>query len=214
MKQRLSFLSLICAGTFLLTTSSAAQAPGGGPPAGQSTPPMSETRPGMNNPTTDSATTAMPSKVDDKKFVQDAAIGGLTELELGKLALQKASSNDVKEFAQKMIDDHTKANETLKQVATREKIDVPESLDSKHQSRIDKLAKLSGDQFDKAYVKDQLKDHQADVGTFTAEAQNGSVPNVKLFASSTLPTLQQHLELVKNLQKSEKKSPKQTKSTS
>jgi putative membrane protein len=213
MKHRLSFLTLICAGTLLLTTSGAAQAPGGGPPAGQSTPPMSETRPGANNPM-DTATTSKPSKVDDKKFIQEAAIGGLTEVELGKLALQKASSNDVKEFAQKMIDDHTKANETLKQVAAQEKIDIPASLDSKHQSRIDKLAKLSGDQFDKAYVKDQLKDHQDDVGKFTAEAQNGSVPNVKSFASSTLPTLQQHLELIKNLHKSEKETAKQPKSTS
>ena len=135
-------------------------------------------------------------------------MGGMTEVELGKLAAQKASREDVKQFGQKMVDDHTKANDQLKQIAGKENIPIPDSLDSKHQSRIDKLSKLSGADFDKAYIKDQLKDHQTDVREFSNEAQGGTDPNIKTFASSTLPTLQEHLEMVKNLNKSEKNASK------
>jgi len=140
-------------------------------------------------------------KVDDKKFLKDAAMGGLTEVELGKIAVQKASSDAVKQFGQKMIDDHSKANEHLKQVAKQESISVPEELDSKHRSRVDKLSKLSGADFDKAYMKDQLKDHQQDVREFQLEAQNGTDPNVKGFAVKTLPTLQAHLNMAKDISK-------------
>ena len=140
-------------------------------------------------------------KVDDKKFLKDAAMGGLTEVELGKIAVQKASSDAVKQFGQKMIDDHSKANEHLKQVAKQESISVPEELDSKHRSRVDKLSKLSGADFDKAYMKDQLKDHQQDVREYQMEAQNGTDPNVKGFAVKTLPTLQAHLNMAKDISK-------------
>ncbi len=135
--------------------------------------------PGENTPTT--------TRVDDKKFVKDAALGGMTEVELGKLAAQKASSDAVKQFGQKLVDDHTKANDELKQVASNDKFPIPDSLDSKHQSKIDKLSKLSGPNFDKAFLKDQVKDHEKDVSEFQSEAQAGSDPNVKQFASKTLP---------------------------
>jgi putative membrane protein len=182
-----------------------AQAPGGGMPqsnpGGAGSPGSS---PGAGTPGTMPDSTAAPQKVDDKKFVKDAAVGGLTEVELGKLAQQKASSPDVKQFAEKMVSDHTKANDQLKEVATKENIDIPSSLDSKHQSRVDKLAKLSGPDFDKAYMKDQLKDHEKDVSEFQGEAQGGSDPNVQHFATQTLPTLQQHLEMAKNVNKAAK----------
>ena len=105
-----------------------------------------------------------------------------------------------------MIDDHTKAGDQLKQVATQDNLTLPTGLDSKHQGRIDKLAKLAGPAFDKAYVKDQLKDHESDVREFTAEAQGGSDPTLKAFASSTLPVLQQHLALIKDLDKTAKQT--------
>jgi len=146
----------------------------------------------------------MPRKVDDKKFVKESALGGLAEVELGKLATQKGSSDAVKQFGQRMVDDHSKANEQLKQAAAKSNIEVPASLDSKHQSRVDKLAKLSGPEFDKAYLKDQVKDHENDVDKFKDEAQNGSDPNVKQFAMATLPTLQEHLSAVKDLKKAAK----------
>ena len=200
-------LNFVCAGALALGGHAFAQAPGGGV-QGQSNPASSQSqRPGVNNPM--DTTNPTTQHVDDKKFVKDAAEGGLAEVELGKLALQKSSNDDVKQFAQKMVDDHSKANDQLKQVAEQDKIDVPTALDSKHQSKIDKLSKLSGDQFDKAYIKDQLKDHETDVTAFKAEADNGNDPNIKSFASTTLPMLQQHLDLVKNLNKSEKNKAKQ-----
>ena len=144
------------------------------------------------------------SHMNDKKFVKDAALGGMTEVELGKLATQKGSSEGVKQFGQKMVDDHTKANDQLKEIASKESIEVPSALDAKHQARIDKLSNLSGDAFDKAYIKDQLKDHKQDVSEFKMEAQTGSDPNIKQFASTTLPTLQEHLTMVEGLSKKSK----------
>ena len=144
------------------------------------------------------------ARVDDKRFAKDAALGGMTEVELGKLATQKASRDDIKQFGQKIVDDHTKANDQLKEVASKENIPIPDALDSKHKARIDKLSRLSGENFDKAFVKDQLKDHQAEIRDFNAEAQSGTDANVKTYAANVLPTLQQHLDQVKGLNKSEK----------
>ncbi len=182
--------------------------------APRSTPSMPQSSPSSRPSASDTNSTARPdtgpdtmtTKMDDRKFVKDAALGGMAEVELGKLAAQKASSDAVKQFGQKMVDDHTKANDQLKQVASKESISVPDSLDSKHQSRIDKLSKLSGPAFDKAYIKDQVKDHQQDVSEFKSEADNGSDANIKQFASSTLPTLEEHLNMAKELNKTEKKS--------
>jgi putative membrane protein len=204
---RLNLLSLVLAGTTLcvLPVNTVFAQHGGGTP-------LQTAQPGTNNPNNPLEQTQDTSaKVDDKKFVKDAALGGMTEVELGKLAAQKASSDAVKQFGQKMVDDHTKANDMLKQVASKENISIPETLDSKHQSRIDKLSKLSGEGFDKAYVKDQLKDHQNDVREFQAEAQRGTDPGIKAFASTTLPTVQQHLDMVKGLNNSTTSSAKEGK---
>jgi putative membrane protein len=145
-----------------------------------------------------------PIKVDDKKFLKDAAIGGLTEVELGKLATQKASSDAVKQFGQKMVDDHSKANDQLKEVAQKAQMPVPDTLDSKHQAIVDKLAKLSGPEFDKAYMKNQVKDHQQDIRDFQNEANGGTNSDVRQFASTTLPVLQGHLEAAKAADKQAK----------
>ena len=208
--RKLVFTSFVlgCFGWLIFAGSAQAQAPGGQsmpqqqPSARPSSPDMHNPSAGENNPDT------MTNRVDDKKFLKDAAMGGMTEVELGKLAAQKGSSEDVKQFGQKMVDDHTKANDQLKEVATKESIQVPDALDSKHQSRVEKLSKLSGADFDKAYVKDQLKDHQQDVGEFQREAQNGSDPNVKQFASATLPVLQEHLSMIKDISKKGKSASK------
>jgi putative membrane protein len=185
-----------------------AQAPGGGQSMPQQRPSSPDTNgPGATGPGTNSPDT-MTQKIDDKKFAKNAALGGLAEVELGKLAQQKGASDGVKQFGQKMVDDHSKANDQLKEIATKENLDIPSALDSKHQSKIDKLSKLSGPAFDKAYVKDMLKDHEQDVNEFQLEAQNGNDPNIKQFAASTLPTLKDHLSMVKDLNKQEKSSSK------
>jgi putative membrane protein len=177
-----------------------AQAPGGagGAGAGQQAPAQRPSTPGTNNPDMNTPDTTT-KQVDDKKFAKDAAMGGLYEVELGKVAAEKGGSDGVKKFGQKMVDDHSKANDQLKEILTKESMDVPSSLDSKHQSRLDKISKLSGPAFDKAYIKDQVKDHEKDVSDFQAEAQNGHDPNLKQFATATLPILQEHLKMVKDL---------------
>jgi putative membrane protein len=179
-----------------------AQAPGGagGAGAGQQAPVQRPSTPGVNSPDANNPDT-LTKQVDDKKFAKDAAMGGLYEVQLGKVAAEKGGSDGVKKFGRKMVDDHSKANDQLKEILTKESLDVPTSLDSKHQSRLDKISKLSGPAFDKAYIKDQLKDHEKDVSDFQAEAQNGHDPNIKQFATATLPTLQEHLSSAKDLKK-------------
>jgi putative membrane protein len=110
----------------------------------------------------------------DKKFVKEAMQGGMAEVELGQLATQKAQSSDVKQFGQKMVDDHTKLNDQMKPVASQLGITPPASLDMKHKAVSTKLNKLSGDEFDKAYIKAMVKDHQKDVAEFQKEASTGS----------------------------------------
>jgi putative membrane protein len=135
----------------------------------------------------------------DKKFVLGAAKGGMAEVELGKLATEKAASDDVKKFGQRMVDDHTKANDQLKQVAQQEGIQLPTGLSSKDEMTKERLSKLSGAAFDKAYMNDMVNDHVKDVADFQKESTSGKDPAVKSFASQTLPTLQSHLQEAKRI---------------
>jgi len=191
-------LALATASLILYSTSVLAQRPGGG---GMTSGPRTD----VNNPNSrPNVYQTDVQRVDDKRFLQDAAMGGLAEVALSKLAVEKGSSDAVKQFGQKMIEDHNKANDELKQIAVALGVNVPDALDSKHESRIDKLAKLSGAEFDKAYIKEQLKYHQQNVKEFQQEAQYGSVAEVKNLASKGLPTLQQNLEVAKDLNKNKK----------
>src|SRR5262249_32671391 len=103
------------------------------------------------------------SQTNDKKFAANAAIGGMAEVQLGQMAAEKASDADVKAFGQRMVGDHTKVNDDLKTIASKQGIDLPTSLDSKHKAMVDRLSKLSGSEFDRAYVREMVKDHDADV---------------------------------------------------
>src|ERR1700761_1381092 len=102
------------------------------------------------------------SQMMDKAFVRDALQGGMAEVELGKIALQKSNNPDVKQFAQKMVDDHTKIGDVMKQIAQKMDVKVPDSPSGKDKSNIAKMQALSGDDFDKAYIKDMVKDHEKD----------------------------------------------------
>jgi putative membrane protein len=130
----------------------------------------------------------------DRKFVMEAAQGGMAEVEMGQLATEKASNPDVKKFGQRMVDDHTKANDQLKQVASQEGIQLPTSISAKDKMTKERLSKLSGADFDKAYMADMVKDHTKDVADFQKESTSGKDPAVKDFATQTLPTLQSHLQ--------------------
>ena len=139
----------------------------------------------------------------DTTFVKKAARGGLAEVELGQLATQKASSEEVKKFGQRMVDDHGKANDQLKQVAEQEHINLPTEPSAKDKATKARLEKLSGEQFDRAYMKDMVQDHRTDVAEFAHESKMGKNPSVKGFAQQTLPTLREHLK------EAEKIAPKQ-----
>lgn len=135
----------------------------------------------------------------DSAFLREAAAGGMAEVELGQLAAQNAESSDVKQFGQRMADDHGKANEELKTLASQKKVDLPAAPDAKHKAVHDKLAKLKGVQFDSAYMSAMVSDHQKDVAAFQREAKSGKDPDVKAWAEKTLPTLQEHLKLAQQV---------------
>ena len=188
-----------------------------------------------------SSSTALSSA--DREFIMKAADGGMAEVELGRLAVNKASNSDVKTFAQRMIDDHSKANDELKQLAQTKNITLPDwqamastsmthsetmmnnpsgststsqkdqtksnthstmstkdhQMMMEHQKTIDKLSKLSGADFDKAYMSDMLKDHEKDVAMFEKEANSGKDADVKAWANTTLPTLRDHLQMARDI---------------
>jgi len=104
-----------------------------------------------------------------------------------------------------MVDDHSKANDELKRVASQKGITVPSSVDRKERATIDRLSKLNGDAFDRAYMQDMVKDHQEDVAEFKKEASSGADSDVKAFASKTLPTLEEHLKMAEDTQRQLKK---------
>ena len=137
----------------------------------------------------------------DQKFIQNAAGGGLGEVKLGQLAESKASNPEVKRFAQRMVEDHTKANDQLKAALSQQGVTIPTEMDPEARQSYDKLSKLSGTQFDRAYMSDMLKDHRKDVKEFEDEAKNGKDPAVKQFAQQTLPTLREHLQMAEKLAK-------------
>jgi putative membrane protein len=129
----------------------------------------------------------------------EAAIGGMAEVQLGQMAAEKASDAQVKEFGQRMVTDHTKANDDLKSVASKEGISLPTSLDAKHQATVDQLSKLSGSEFDRAYVREMVRDHDTDVKEFQRQAQSGTDTGIRDFAARTLPTLQDHQKSIHDI---------------
>jgi putative membrane protein len=152
-------------------------------------PPAKPAEPGATKAPADKG---MPS--GDRKFVVTAAQGGLAEVELGTLAAQRASTDAVKQFGQRMASDHGKANEELKGLAQQKGVPVPTALDAKHKKLHDRLSKLSGAEFDRAYMDEMVKDHRKDVSEFRSEAERGKDPDVKAWAAKTLPTLEAHLK--------------------
>lgn len=145
------------------------------------------------------AADSLPNK--DHKFVMGAALGGLEEVQLGQLATQKAASADVRSFGQKMVTDHSAANDKLKQLATSKGLTPPTQLTGEPKKDYDYLSQLSGAAFDRAYMGMMVKDHKKDVSEFEQEAKTGKDSQVRTFASDTLPTLRHHLEMAQNIDK-------------
>jgi putative membrane protein len=135
---------------------------------------------------------------DSTKFSSAAAQGGLTEVELGRLAVQKASNPAVKSFGQRMIEDHSRANDELKTIATKKNIALPQDLNSDQKTMKDKLSSLVGADFDKQYMSDMVKDHEADAKEFENQANKGTDADIKAFAAKTLPMIQRHLQMARD----------------
>ena len=197
------------AASALLAGSVWAQNPSQNPPSSQ----MPQTPPGQSGPggvrtpgTFPSDTTegqeqqpVMDPLASARRFIKEAAEGSATDVALGRLAQEKGSSDAVKQFGKRMVDDHSKVGEELKQLAEMAQIEAPSEAPKKARKAQDKLSKLSGVDFDRAYTKMMVSEHKGDVKAFEREARNGAVPAVKNFAAKTLPTLQEHLKLVEEL---------------
>jgi putative membrane protein len=166
--------------------------------------------PGINSTTYPGAgplgTTPVEDMVlSDKAFVKKAAEETVTEVELGKLAQEKGSSDAVKQFGKRMVEDHARTSQDLSTAAAKVNVEVPSEMTRGGKKTHDKLAKLSGADFDRAYAKLMLNDQKNKVETFTQEARLGRVPEVKDFAVKTMPTLQEHRQMAEQLEASVKK---------
>jgi putative membrane protein len=136
---------------------------------------------------------------DDKKFVKNAAEGGMAEVQLGQLAAQKATNPDVKAFAQKMVDDHTTLQNNLTPVAQRLGVTPPAKLDKKDKAEYDRLSALSGEAFDKAYVQAMVADHKKDLHDFKDEASNTSDTQLRAAAKQGAQVIEQHYQMAQKL---------------
>ena len=132
----------------------------------------------------------------DTNFILAAAQGGMTEVKLGELAATNGMRNDVKEFGQMMVKDHTAINDDLKALAAQKDVILPDSLDAKHQGMVDKMAALTGSEFDDAYIKGMIKAHQKDAKAFKAESAATQDADIKNFLDKSIPVVEAHLQHV------------------
>jgi len=153
-----------------------------------------------NTSGTSAAQSTAPLAAADAEFVSKAAEGGLFEVEVAKLAADKATDPAVKSFAQMLVDDHTAANDKLKQIASSHSVPLPASLSADKKKEIDQLSKLSGAKFDRQFVQMVgIKDHHHDIADFEKASKSAKSDDVKSFAESSLPTLKKHLDAAQKL---------------
>ena len=181
----------IIASGVLLNAQAPGQSPGQppGPPSVPSPTPSPTTQGQVNQGTGDQA------------FVVQTAKNGMAEVELGKLASEKASNAKVKAFGQRMVTDHGKAGDELKSLAATKQITLSTMVDAEHKAVHDRLAKLSGAEFDRAYVREMVTGHRKGVDSFTMESTSGKDNEVKAWATKTLPTVREHLRMIEEMDK-------------
>jgi putative membrane protein len=160
-----------------------------GNPAGAT--PGTETRSGLPAPNQ--------PNVADRNFARAAAAGGLAEVQLGQLANQKGQSPEARQFGQRMVDDHSKANTELKELAAAANIPLPNAPDAENQAMRERLDKVQGNAFDRDYIRGQITAHQETVQLFEYEIGSGQDLQLKIFASKALPGLMHHLEMAQNI---------------
>src|SRR4029079_8520195 len=138
--------------------------------------------------------------VTPQSFASQAAIIGKAEIELGQIALKNTQDKDVRTYAERMVKDHSAADKKLKAIAAKENLQLPQSLDPEHEALKTKLQSLKGEDFDRAYVQAMAKGHDKAVALFESASQQPQMPeDLKQFAASTLPTLEQHKEMAHSL---------------
>ena len=200
MKQRFTLAAAAClmAGAALAAQGGAAQ-PTGGQGSGQK-PATSQGSAGEKMGGASAGAAAQKGgAAADAMFMRTAAEGGMAEVEHGRLATQNASSAEVKQFAQRMVDDHGKANDELKAIASQKNVTLPTELNAKHKAMQDKLSKMKGAQFDRAYMAHMVSAHAQAVALYQKEAKGGSDPEARAFAEKTLPTVQEHHKMAQSI---------------
>jgi putative membrane protein len=188
---------LLCGGMGLAQMNQPSSPGGQSSPGAQSTPGQN---PSMDSQMNNMQQAGQPSPVD-RMFVKNAMQGGIAEVQLAQLTLQKSSNDQVKQFAQKMIADHTKMNEQMKPVAQQLGVQAPTEVSKKDKKTMAELQGLSGPAYDQAYIKDMVKDHKKDLSDFQTEASSGSDPNVKDAANQGSKVISQHLQMIQQLAK-------------
>jgi putative membrane protein len=142
----------------------------------------------------------MTKAVTPESFVSQAAIIGKAEIELGQMAIKNTQDENVRAYAQRMVKDHSAADKKLQAIAAKENLQLPQTLDKEHESLKTKLQGLKGEDFDRAYVQAMAKGHDKAVALFESASQQPQMPeDLKQFAASTLPTLEQHKEMAHSL---------------
>lgn len=131
----------------------------------------------------------------DRKFMEEAHLANMAEVRLGRLAQDKAASDEVKQFGRRMVEDHGKAIEDLGRIASAEGVKLPSQLDAKHQKTYDRLQKLSGAEFDLEYMKQMAAEHKKTVSKFDEAAESAKDPQLQAYAREALPTLREHREM-------------------
>jgi len=135
----------------------------------------------------------------EKEFLANTARGGMLEVQLGNIAAQKASSEDVKQFGERMATDHSQLGQKLQQLASNLGFSLPPDLKPEQQNLVSRLEKLTGKTFDREYIKEMVSDHAKDVSEFERAVSQASNADIKQFASDALPTLREHLKLAREI---------------
>ena len=135
----------------------------------------------------------------DQTFLKEAAQGGLAEVQIGRLGAQKGQDQAVRQLGQKLVQDHSKANQELKLLAAQKSVTLPSEIPAEHQAAISHLKSLEGAEFDKAFKQHAIEDHQKDIQKFQTAARQSTDSDIKAFAQKTLPVLQQHLKMAQDI---------------
>lgn len=131
---------------------------------------------------------------EDEKFLESAALGAMTEVRLGELAIQRTDTQPIRDFARRMVVAYSQATKEVKELSERKGVSCPPELDEKHQAIVERLGELDGPDFDKAYMKEMVEAHERDIKAFENQGATGKDGDIRKWVSCTLPKLREHLE--------------------